>query len=603
MFISYRRGEKIVKMVGFIRKNGIFDKISGFFAIYRKGYYNKQKEQSLQDWRRTAMEEGNAKSLVRRLPIKNRITLMVILISVVPILIISVFSYAKAFISVRQTVRAFAAQTLTSLERSLTNLADPSRLLAGGQEKLPEEVLKTEPTGLFQQEALRYLTGVTVLYTDGTVCSLAGEEILAVTESGGWAITQNEVGEQRLAVAWYATDEEGNAYTVQALFMPQMFTRLLDIYNEESCNRLVLVDGAGGLLTDDGTPLTVLEGEEIRQTAFEVSGEPICPREERSSFLCYLTVPALEATLVFIEPYTEMMKPLQSIFFGTLFGTILLLNFSVIVIDSIDRPMNALVKSFGDAARVNFAVTQSDESRDELGILNQAFNEICAEMREALNKVEKEQAEKRRAEIRMLQAQINPHFLFNTLDSLRFTSMMNNVPVVSDGLAALSHLLRSSILKDNSYTPLHSELQTVEDYLTLQRIRCCETIVLKTEISEEAAKASVMRLLLQPIVENAVIHGIKENVPLTIRLKAWVGEETLYISIIDDGKGFDPKKAGEDGVPKSSKMSGIGLHNVKDRLYLSYKDRQSFSIGSVQGQGTEVQMTMPYTEWKEESDV
>ena len=592
-----------MKMVGFIRKNGIFDKISGFFAIYRKGYYNKQKEQSPQDWRRTAMEEGNAKSLVRRLPIKNRITLMVILISVVPILIISVFSYAKAFISVRQTVRAFAAQTRTSLERSLTNLADPSRLLAGGQEKLPEEVLKTEPTGLFQQEALRYLTGVTVLYTDGTVCSLAGEEILAVTESGGWAITQNEVGEQRLAVAWYATDEEGNAYTVQALFMPQMFTRLLDIYNEESCNRLVLVDGAGGLLTDDGTPLTVLEGEVIRQTAFEVSGQPICPREERSSFLCYLTVPALEATLVFIEPYTEMMKPLQSIFFGTLFGTILLLNFSVIVIDSIDRPMNALVKSFGDAARVNFAVTQSDESRDELGILNQAFNEICAEMREALNKVEKEQAEKRRAEIRMLQAQINPHFLFNTLDSLRFTSMMNNVPVVSDGLAALSHLLRSSILKDNSYTPLHSELQTVEDYLTLQRIRCCETIVLKTEISEEAAKASVMRLLLQPIVENAVIHGIKENVPLTIRLKAWVGKEMLYISIIDDGKGFDQEKAGEDGVPKSSKMSGIGLHNVKDRLYLSYKDRQSFSINSVQGQGTEVQMTMPYTEWKEESDV
>lgn len=592
-----------MKKVGFIRENGILDKISGFFAIYRKGYYNKQKEQSPQDWRRTAMEEGNAKSLVRRLPIKNRITLMVILISVVPILIISVFSYAKAFISVRQTVRAFAAQTLTSLERSLTNLADPSRLLAGGQEKLPEEVLKTEPTGLFQQEALRYLTGVTVLYTDGTVCSLAGEEILAVTESGGWAITQNEVGEQRLAVAWYATDEEGNAYTVQALFMPQMFTRLLDIYNEESCNRLVLVDGAGGLLTDDGTPLTVLEGEVIRQTAFEVSGEPICPREERSSFLCYLTVPALEATLVFIEPYTEMMKPLQSIFFGTLFGTILLLNFSVIVIDSIDRPMNALVKSFGDAARVNFAVTQSDESRDELGILNQAFNEICAEMREALNKVEKEQAEKRRAEIRMLQAQINPHFLFNTLDSLRFTSMMNNVPVVSDGLAALSHLLRSSILKDNSYTPLHSELQTVEDYLTLQRIRCCETIVLKTEISEEAAKASVMRLLLQPIVENAVIHGIKENIPLTIRLKAWVGEETLYISIIDDGKGFDQEKAGEDGVPKSSKMSGIGLHNVKDRLYLAYKDNQSFSINSVQGQGTEVQMTMPYTEWKEESDV
>ncbi len=549
------------------------------------------------------MEEGNAKSLVRKLSVKNRITLMVILISVFPILIISIFSYAKAFISVRQTARAFAAQTLVSVERSLTDLAQPAMLLDDGAAVIQTEMVKSEPTRLFRQEVWRYLAGVTVLQQDGTVCSHTGEEMQIAAESGKWRIVENETGEQRMAAAWRVTDENGNVYTVQAVFLPQMFMRLLNIYDTGSYNRLVLVDRSGSLLTDDGTPLTVLEKEVIRQIEFETTGEPICPREERSSFLCYLTVPVLEATLVFIAPYTEMMKPLQSIFFGTLFGTILLLNFSMIVIDSIDRPMNALVKSFGNAARMNFAVVQSDESQDELGILNQAFNEICEEMREALNKVEKEQAEKRRAEIRMLQAQINPHFLFNTLDSLRFTSMMNNVPVVSEGLAALSHLLRSSILKDNSYTPLQREQQTVEDYLTLQRIRSCETIILKTDMTEEAAKASVMRLLLQPIVENAVIHGIKENIPLTIRLNAWVQEGTLNIIITDDGKGFDPVKAGEDGVPKSSKMSGIGLHNVKDRLYLAYKDRQSFAINSVQGQGTEVKMTMPYTEWKEESDV
>lgn len=540
---------------------------------------------------------------MRKLSVKNRITLMVILISVFPILIISIFSYAKAFISVRQTARAFAAQTLVSVERSLTDLAQPAMLLDDGAAVIQTEMVKSEPTRLFRQEVWRYLAGVTVLQQDGTVCSHTGEEMQIAAESGKWRIVENETGEQRMAAAWRVTDENGNVYTVQAVFLPQMFMRLLNIYDTGSYNRLVLVDRSGSLLTDDGTPLTVLEKEVIRQIEFETTGEPICPREERSSFLCYLTVPALEATLVFIAPYTEMMKPLQSIFFGTLFGTILLLNFSMIVIDSIDRPMNALVKSFGNAARMNFAVVQSDESQDELGILNQAFNEICEEMREALNKVEKEQAEKRRAEIRMLQAQINPHFLFNTLDSLRFTSMMNNVPVVSEGLAALSHLLRSSILKDNSYTPLQREQQTVEDYLTLQRIRSCETIILKTDMTEEAAKASVMRLLLQPIVENAVIHGIKENIPLTIRLNAWVQEGTLNIIITDDGKGFDPVKAGEDGVPKSSKMSGIGLHNVKDRLYLAYKDRQSFAINSVQGQGTEVKMTMPYTEWKEESDV
>ena len=306
-----------------------------------------------------------------------------------------------------------------------------------------------------------------------------------------------------------------------------------------------------------------------------------------------------------------MMKPLQSIFFGTLFGTILLLNFSVIVIDSIDRPMNALVKSFGDAARVNFAVTQSDESRDELGILNQAFNEICAEMREALNKVEKEQAEKRRAEIRMLQAQINPHFLFNTLDSLRFTSMMNNVPVVSDGLAALSHLLRSSILKDNSYTPLHSELQTVEDYLTLQRIRCCETIVLKTEISEEAAKASVMRLLLQPIVENCVNHGIREmSGEGRIWLKVYHGEEdTLVISIRDNGIGMDAEiiEKLRNGTyheeRQSSGSNGIAMGNVIARLKLFTQNEDVMTIRSDgRNQGTEVILYLPVKE-REKADV
>lgn len=101
-----------MKKVGFIRKNGIFDKISGFFAIYRKGYYNKQKEQSPQDWRRTAMEEGNAKSLVRRLPIKNRITLMVILILVVPILIISIFSYPSLYRALHRDDEAAAKYLL-----------------------------------------------------------------------------------------------------------------------------------------------------------------------------------------------------------------------------------------------------------------------------------------------------------------------------------------------------------------------------------------------------------------------------------------------------------------------------------------------------------
>lgn len=549
------------------------------------------------------MEQENTKSIVRKLSVKRRITLMVILISVFPILVISIFSYAKAYISVRQTAFTFARQTLLSVKDTLLRASDPSEILNDDDEQYLWEALRTDPARALRQNACAYLEGISVSLSDGTTLSGSGEAPDTGFSTAGWRLTENRAGEQRLALLLELTDSNGQDCRVNILFRPELLGGRLNIYDACSRNHLVLVDDAGKLVLDNDTPLTILEKEAIRQQEFAATVEPLCSEEDHGSFLCYLSVPALQATLVFIAPYTEMMKPLQSIFFGTLFGTIVLLNIAMVVIDSIDRPMKAMVRSFGDAAKNNFEVVQSDESRDELGILNQAFNEICREMREALNKVEKEQTEKRRAEIRMLQAQINPHFLFNTLDSLRFTSMMNNVPVVSDGLAALSHLLRSSILKENAFTPLQSELQTIEDYLTLQRIRSCETIVLKTDIDEQASSAAVMRLLLQPVVENAVIHGIKENIPLTIQLSAKVRQGMMHISIKDDGKGFDSGKAGTDGVPKSSKMSGIGLHNVKDRLYLAYKDNQSFAIQSTPGVGTEVSIVMPYSVWKEEPDV
>lgn len=551
------------------------------------------------------MKEDISKSLVRKMSVKNRITLMVILISVFPILVISIFSYAKAYISVRETARSFASQSLVAVRRGLSELAEPQRMLAQeGSIAFPEGYAKT-PERLFQPEYRQYLKGITIMDQSGQVLWSKGEDMPAPAEGAAWSLPINAEGEQRVVMVMeYPADSSKDHYLLQAVFSPQLLSQEMGFYDSESYNRLVLVDYAGNLVTDDGSQLTVLEREAIRQVDMQtIGGEPICPQGEKSSFLCCLSVPALNGTLVFIAPYTEMMKPLQSIFFGTLFCTILLLNFSVIVIDSIDRPMNALVRSFGNAARMNFEISEQDECHDELGILNNAFNEICVEMRETLRKVEQEQAEKRKAEIKMLQAQINPHFLFNTLDSLRFTSMMSNVPAVSDGLAALSHLLRSSILKDNSYVPLQSELQTVEDYLTLQRIRSCEMITLLQQISPKAEKASIMRLLLQPIVENSVIHGIRENVPLTIWISASVSEGKLHIWIRDDGKGFNPGQNDKDNVPKSSKMSGIGLHNVRDRLYLAYKDNQSFAIESTIGKGTQVSITMPFTAWEETTNV
>lgn len=454
-------------------------------------------------------EKDTEQSFIRKLSVGRRITLMVILISVIPILAISIYSYAKAFQSARTAAMEFAGPLTDFLS------AEVSETFHSNPDADPEVV------------------------------------------SSGLSLPENEAS-----------------------------------------YRIVLIKPDGSLPESYADDLSILEKRMLTNLKNEQIGTvPVYPELDRTHFVCCRHVEGAEWLLVLFISNSELVKPLQSMFFVTLFGTIILLIIAVAVIDSIDRPMSNLVRSLKDAAQKGFEVELKDENPDEMGMLTDSFNEICREMKGSMEMVRREQDSKRTAEIRLLQAQINPHFLFNTLDSLRFTSMMSNVPTVSNGLAALSHLLRSSVYTENAITTLREELRNVEDYLVLQRLRLCESIELNTDIEERAYDASIMKLLLQPIVENSVIHGLVENQALRIDLKAAVSGGMLHIEIRDNGQGFDMNTMMQEGnnVPKSSRMSGIGLANVRDRLVLNYKDRQSFEITSQVGAGTLVRLSMPYT--------
>lgn len=537
------------------------------------------------------------KNLVRKLSVKNRITLMVILISVFPILVISIFSYAKAYISIQSTAKVYSFQILRSVSQRIDTVMQEETLLdaEAGEWAMPHSL--AELRKYFRPELRRYIVGA-ALQQGNTVWERTGAD---VRWDAGWQLTQDDGG---TLVARAVSLPDGSRAMVY--FAPELLSHTMQEFQQNTYNKLILADPAGHLLNGSADALSILEGTAITNSLSAAVGtKPIHLERENGIFTCGVELPIGGWRLFLTVPYNQMMQPLQSIFFVTLIGTILMLNFAMLVIDSIDRPMRALVSSFSAAAHMNFEVSLEDENIDELGVLSSAFNEICQQMRDSLRQIEREQNDKRKAEIKMLQAQINPHFLFNTLDSLRFTSMMSNVPTVSSGLGALSHLLRSSILKDNSTVALESELQNVEDYLTLQRIRSCETINLIKEIAPEVHNANMMKLLLQPIVENSVIHGMRENIPLDIRITARKEGEMLLVDILDNGKGFDASKAegSAAGIPKSEKMSGIGLANVRDRLQLTYKEKQSFTIESRPNIGTVVHIAMPFSIWEEAKDV
>ena len=225
-----------------------------------------------------------------------------------------------------------------------------------------------------------------------------------------------------------------------------------------------------------------------------------------------------------------------------------------------------------------------------------SYNNIVKIMKNMAVQIEQEQEDKRKAEIRLLQAQINPHFLFNTLDSLRFTAMMSRADTVSDGLSALSHILRNSIIDDNSFITLSDELRCIEDYIVIQKIRFGEFIELCKQIEPGTEDCLIMKFLLQPIVENSIIHGMQKNRTLDITISAVRDADQIRITISDNGSGFDmdEKIDRETHRIKSSKMSGIGLENVRQRLELEFRSEQSFSIQSEKGTGTSVVIAYPF---------
>ncbi len=261
---------------------------------------------------------------------------------------------------------------------------------------------------------------------------------------------------------------------------------------------------------------------------------------------------------------------------------------------SISVPMNRLVHLVGKIDNTNFdQMAFYDDSKDELGFLSRAFRQILQKMQDLVNQVETEQKQKREYELKMLQAQINPHFLFNTLNSLRWTALMSKATSVSNGLAALSDLLRNTILDKNEFITVDEELKNINNYIVIQKIRYGDIFSVRYEIDETILNSYMIKFLLQPIVENSIIHGIDEDgdqKEIYISMKRQ--DDTIIAVISDNGKGFDVQKISD--AEKNKHLTGIGLQNVQERIRLCFGKEYPFIIESTINEGTKVTMEFPF---------
>lgn len=241
---------------------------------------------------------------------------------------------------------------------------------------------------------------------------------------------------------------------------------------------------------------------------------------------------------------------------------------------------------------------------DEITELGISFNLMIGQIRELLNSKMLEQENLKKAELRTLQAQINPHFLYNTLDTIVWMAESNKTGQVIEIVRALSSFFRIALSKGKDWISLEQELEHVNSYLAIQKMRYRNILDYEIDIDEELLDSTILKLTLQPLVENALYHGIKtKRDGGEIIVTARRGQQNdVVLKVQDDGVGFTPYKlaqiremlSGESGEI-TMKEGGFGLENVNKRIKLYYGKQYGLSIQSHYRGGTQVTVTIPET--------
>jgi two-component system sensor histidine kinase YesM len=261
----------------------------------------------------------------------------------------------------------------------------------------------------------------------------------------------------------------------------------------------------------------------------------------------------------------NLMTLIRLILLISIVGLLISSVMAFLLAQTISRPVTSLVGAMKQMESGDLSVRLDEASGDEFNILFHGFNDMAGRIHELLDaRVQKEKA-LRRAERHALQSQINPHFLYNTLNTINSLSKLHGIEEITTIVTQLGKLLRNAMDQRDELSSLEDNMKLVEGYLQIQKIRFGESFNWKIHIEESFKSFILPRLIIQPIVENAVIHGL-EGLMGDRRISITAGAEPPRILVRDNGEGIDEKtwkRALEDS-------GGIGLHNVNKRLKLHF---------------------------------
>lgn len=261
---------------------------------------------------------------------------------------------------------------------------------------------------------------------------------------------------------------------------------------------------------------------------------------------------------------------------------------------SFTKPIRHLYYKFQAVEKGDLSTRIKITRKDEFGKLGVSFNTMVEQINLLIKAQLEEQQKKNDLEFEVLQAQINPHFLYNTLDSIKWLAAMQNAKNIGELTTALINLLKYNISVKSATVSLEDEIRSLGNYILVQKYRYGDTFQTRFDLDPETLDCEVIHFMLQPIVENAIIHGF-QSIDHTgvINITAKTSDDELNISIADNGVGIEAEKLEEFRNNPSDKFNGIGMMNIQNRIQLRYGKSYGMSISSVENEGTTVNIRLP----------
>ncbi|WP_019914660.1 sensor histidine kinase [Paenibacillus sp. HW567] len=309
----------------------------------------------------------------------------------------------------------------------------------------------------------------------------------------------------------------------------------------------------------------------------------------------------LDWKLISMVPYNRLNEDTKTITQLIILIGFVCLFFAVLgagmLSNLIAKPIINLSRHMKHVNEGNLDQSLEVKSRDEIGILASGFNMMMNRVKELLSNIGKEQREKREYELALIQAQIKPHFLYNTLDVIYTLSDMGRARDVQRTTKALADFYRVVLSNGRDQITLQEELNSVRDYLSIQQIRYSDVFNFKIDIDPDILPCIIPKLTLQPLVENAIYHGLKTKGSFgELNIKGYMEEGKVILKITDDGVGMSEERlhALETAMKGQEKPVGYGVSSVHERIRLYFGPEYGLHITSKPGQGTEITVDLPY---------